>query len=51
MNCHLTEAGEMTRRFELAELRSHRPSPSRPTPRRRDQLATSLRRVAARLEQ
>ncbi|GAA1477037.1 hypothetical protein GCM10009623_14830 [Nocardioides aestuarii] len=55
MSSHLTEAGEMTRRFDLATHevdrahRADRETGVRTT--RRHQLATSLRRFADRLEQ
>ena len=54
MSSNLTEAGEITRRFDLAEHaahRAHHPAATRTGARRRDQLAASLRRVADRLEQ
>lgn len=51
MNSHLTEAEEMTRRYDLAERRTRRSSPTHPAPRRRHRLASGLRRVADRLEQ
>ena len=55
MSSHLTEAGEMTRRFDLATHeadrahRADRETGGRTT--RRHQLASSLRRFADRLEQ
>jgi hypothetical protein len=51
VNTHLTEAGELTRRFDLAQRAHHQVRPSLPTPRRRDQVASRLRRFADRLEQ
>ncbi len=57
MSSYLTDAGELTRRYELATRGSHHRThhavdrPARPGARRRDQLAVRLRRVAARLEQ
>lgn len=51
MNTHLTEAGELTRRLDLAQRSHHRVHPTLPTPRRRDQVAARLRRFADRLEQ
>lgn len=50
MNSHLTEAEELTRRYDLAERSSHHRPRVRPVPRRH-QLATSLRRVADKLDQ
>ena len=51
MNSYLTEAQEMTRRYDLDERRHHRVTPTHPTPRRRTRVAAGLRRVADRLEQ
>lgn len=51
MNSHLTEAGELTRRFDLAQRTHHRVRPPLPAQRRRDQVADRLRRFADRLEQ
>lgn len=50
MSSFLTEAEEMTRRFDLDERRHHRVVPTPPTPRRRTRVAAGLRRVADRLE-
>lgn len=51
MSSYLTEAEEMSRRYELDERLHHRPTPAHPTPRRRTRVAAGLRRVADRLEQ
>lgn len=55
MSSHLTEAGEYTRRLDLAAHSTDRAHRARREtgghPRRRHQLATSLRRFADRLEQ
>lgn len=51
MSSYLTEAEEMSRRYELEERRHHRVAPSVSAPRRRTRVAAGLRRVADRLEQ
>lgn len=55
MSSYLTEAEELTRRYELDEHQSqrhhHRVPPTHPKPRRRARVAAGLRRVADRLEQ
>lgn len=55
MSSYLTDAEEMTRRYDLDERRTHhldhRVTPTHPTPRRRTRVAAGLRRVADRLEQ
>ncbi len=54
MSSYLTEAEELTRRYDLAqhetERRTHRPDATHPAPRRRARVAAGLRRVADRLE-
>ncbi len=53
MSSYLTEAEELTRRYDLAQHeteRTHRPAPTHPAPRRRARVAAGLRRVADRLE-
>lgn len=50
MNSYLTEAEELTRRYDLAERRHRRQHPTHPVARRQ-RVAASLRRVADRLEQ
>lgn len=50
MSSYLTEAEEMTRRYELDQRRNHRVAPAHPAPRRRTRVAAGLRRVADRLE-
>ncbi len=51
MSNYLTEAEEMSRRYELDERRHHRVTPPHPAPRRRTRVAGGLRRMADRLEQ
>ena len=51
MSSYLTEADEMSRRFELDERRHHHVTPAQPAPRRRTRVAVGLRRLADRLEQ
>jgi len=51
MSSYLTEAEEMTRRYDLDERRHHRVTPTHPAPCRRTRVAAGLRRMADRLEQ
>ncbi len=51
MSSYLTEAEEMSRRYDLEERRHHRVTPTHPAPRRRTRVAAGLRRMADRLEQ
>ncbi len=51
MSSYLTEADEMSRRYELDERRHHHVPATQPTPRRRTRVAAGMRRLADRLEQ
>lgn len=47
MSNYLTEAEEMTRRFDLDVRRNRRLTPTHPTPRRRTRMAAGLRRATS----
>lgn len=51
MSSYLTEADEMSRRYELDARRHHHVTQTPPAPRRRIRVAAGLRRLADRLEQ
>ncbi len=53
MSSYLTEAEEISRRYELDERRHHHATPTQPAPRRRTRtrMAAALRHAAERLDQ